>query len=1462
MQNFAMNSRNLLRTAIALVALLLPMLSHAEEPAKSVKPIRALLITGGCCHDYTQQKKILPAGISERALVDWTIVHQGGSTTDTQIPFYENEKWYEGFDVVVHNECFAGVTDPSWTARILKAHREGVPAVVVHCAMHCYRDKTDAWFEFLGVTSHGHGANYPFDVINLEPKHPVMEGFGDKWSTPKGELYIIKKLWPTAKPLAHALSRDTKNNETVIWTNDYHGTRVFGTTIGHHNEEHSDPVFLNYMTRGLLWACDKLSPEYLVPSKEPKFDHVPDPTAKTPKGPMGTPTPAKGGATKEVMIPKNLAAGKTATASSHQQDNSVNHLPAKALDGDLSTRWCADGASVPQWLMVDLGEPQEVNGCSITWEMNERAYEYIVEASTDGKTWEKVVDATSKDPKPQDCEHKFNRPNTRYLRVTISGSSPGAWCSLYEFQVHSKELVKTTISASTQPRSIVTGGKNLLAGIKAPDGFQVTLFAAPPDVGYPTCLAASASGDVYVGVDENGSLDAKPNRGRVIKCVDSNQDGVADKFTSFASMDSPRGVVVDGTKVYVLHPPAITVYEDTNSDGVSDREERLVDGLGFDLKFRGADHTTNGMRLGIDGWLYIAVGDYGFLNAKGKDGTELQLHGGGVARVRTDGSGLEMVSYGQRNIYDVAVDPLLNCFTRDNTNDGGGWNVRLSHVVPTARYGYPSLYINFPDEIVQPLADYGGGSPCGSLFVHDDRLPAPFASALYTCDWGRSVVYRHPLKHDGSSYIAEQEPFVELPRPTDMDIDGQGNIYISSWRDGGFTYSNPNVGYVVAIRPEGIELAKVKAARDQSTEELVKQLASGSHVYRLEASRELVRRAENTADLREKLAALASSSAALEVRVAAISTLAQVGKSEAIPALVKLADDKSVREYAIRFLADHPELAKAAPADLFTKAAGDTDPRVRLAAAIAIARRGEVGLATALAPQLADSDKIVQHVAIRSLVKLAAREVALSALLKGTDSHTAAAGRVLQELHDESLVDTLITTLGAADLSPARRAVVIRTVARLGLQEAPWDGKWWGTRPDTSGPYYKTAPWTKTEAVIAALTDLAAKSDASTSRLVLAEMSRHKLQATSQAALAVKLAQDDPAFLATAAEIITAASDLPDGASRLLVDVVRDAKLAQPLRAKALKKLTGSSDLQATIDALDAVGSVSQIQDPLVQTRLEFARSDKMRASLHDALALAAADQPARKQLGYLTLLAIEADGKASPEDRAKAREAITAAWTKEAAAEAALVAIGQSKNEQYVLAVTSQLKSPSETVRKAATLAADQLAIDLNPVGDGANRVTLAGQEVEKVITQVSAKSGDAKLGMRLFARQSCVQCHTVSPTETPRGPFLGGITQRYKKHELIESIVKPSAKIAQGFETQIFVTVDGLVIEGFVTREAGDEVEIRNAKGEQIILKQEEIEQRKKGEVSVMPAGLVDKLTADELAAILAFLETLPGK
>ena len=234
----------------------------AALPLGAAKPIRALLVTGGCCHDYVKQKIILSQGISKRANVVWTIVHEGGKSRNHRFSIYKKKDWIKDFDVVVHNECFGAIGSKEFVEGLAIAHRDsGVPAVVLHCTMHSYRaaDKvTDEWRKLLGVTTVRHQQHVAVEIKNLKPEHPVMKGFGKSWTTPKGELYEIVKVWPKCTPLGQAYGVRTKKNHPCIWVNEYGKARVFGTTIGHHNETMQSEQYIGYVTRGLLWACGKL----------------------------------------------------------------------------------------------------------------------------------------------------------------------------------------------------------------------------------------------------------------------------------------------------------------------------------------------------------------------------------------------------------------------------------------------------------------------------------------------------------------------------------------------------------------------------------------------------------------------------------------------------------------------------------------------------------------------------------------------------------------------------------------------------------------------------------------------------------------------------------------------------------------------------------------------------------------------------------------------------------------------------------------------------------------------------------------------------------------------------------------------------------------------------------------------------------------------------------------------------
>jgi type 1 glutamine amidotransferase len=249
-------------TFTAALALIVSATLAGSVVAEDVKPLKVLMVTGGCCHDYENQQHILAEGISARANVMFDIIHEEGKDKGDKthkISIYEKDDWAKGYDVVLHNECFGGVTDVAFVKRIAKAHFNGVPAVMLHCSTHSYRmAETDEWRKCVGQKSMSHEKNRDLHVVNVKPEHPVMIGFPAEWLDKGDELYKNEVLYDNFVPLAKAYGEDTKKDHFLIWVNTYGKAKVFGTTMGHSDATMSDPVYLDLVARGLLWACGKL----------------------------------------------------------------------------------------------------------------------------------------------------------------------------------------------------------------------------------------------------------------------------------------------------------------------------------------------------------------------------------------------------------------------------------------------------------------------------------------------------------------------------------------------------------------------------------------------------------------------------------------------------------------------------------------------------------------------------------------------------------------------------------------------------------------------------------------------------------------------------------------------------------------------------------------------------------------------------------------------------------------------------------------------------------------------------------------------------------------------------------------------------------------------------------------------------------------------------------------------------
>ncbi len=1247
-----------LRTCVSAALLLAASSAFAADPPK---PLRVLLVTGGCCHDYTRQKKIIADGLTERAHVEVTVVQQGGNGTHAEIPLYKDADWSKGYDLVIHNECFADDKDPKWTAGILKPHKEGLPGVVIHCAMHCYRDGTDQWFQFCGVTSRRHGAAYPHEVLNRDAEHPIMKGFGPAWANPAGELYWIEKVWPTAHPLASSKNKENGHDEVCVWTNQYEKGRVFGTTIGHHNETMEDPVFLNMLTRGSLWACDKLNDEYLKPVK-----------AKT--------------------VRVNMARGMPVLASS--EETGKGNVAANAVDGKGDTRWCANRADSGEWLQVDLGKATKVGGLKIDWESSDTSYKCKVEGSADGKQWKRLADfSTNSMPGPKDMEFP-NGDGVRFVRVTFLGSSTASWGSIREIQVYGSDtttLNEIDVRGEAERASLID--------VKAPQGYELTLVASPPAVSYPVYVAAAPNGDLYVSSDKNGSLGRGPHRGSVIRLRDLDGDGRADESKRFvADVDSPRGLVWDHDRIYLMHPPHLSAFIDKDGDGVADEEKILVKNIAFTFKDRPADHTSNGVTLGIDGWLYLAIGDFGFMEAEGADGKKLQLRGGGVVRVRPDGSGLEVYSRGTRNILEVSMDPRLNGFVRDNTNDGGGWDIRLHHFSGMEHHGYPSLFKNFGDEIIQPLADYGGGSGCGGLFLSEPGFPDGDGDALYTADWGRERVFRHHVTPKGATFTADQGEFLTLPRVTDLDVDANSRIYASSWKGAVFDYAGENVGYIVRLSPKGYTPEPLPDFEKLSKAELVKQLESPSARRRLEAQRTLLRHGVDEATTKALTSLAADGKKPLDGRIAAIFAIKQGLGARSAEILANLEHDASILEYVVRAMGDRPDEIVGASTGPIYDHLRDLNPRVRLQAARAMVALRKKSLTRSLTLLLSDADPIVAHTTTHALIELGAAPECLAILERPSSTPGEKQGvlRVLQAIHTKPVVDGLIARL-ESEKDPATRRMIATALCRLYHVEGKWKGDSWGTRPDTSGPYYQPETWSESPKIAGVLKSTLDHASGDEAGALLRELTRHKIKLEGGLDAVIAMAAKDSSLLPSAISQLSGSDRIPPAAVALLVKAATANETAASVRSHAvvaLAKVDSPESFAAILRAMPRIQSEAKGRPEFSQAKTAFLTASKLgnhHAFLEEAAAKMEGSEGAWADAALLVLLG---DKSASPEAREAAKASLDSGW-KEAKRRAQIVhAVSLAGYRPYAEKVVAAMTDPDASVASAAKSTAREMKL------------------------------------------------------------------------------------------------------------------------------------------------------------------------
>jgi putative membrane-bound dehydrogenase-like protein len=728
-------------------------------------------------------------------------------------------------------------------------------------------------------------------------------------------------------------------------------------------------------------------------------------------------------------------------------------------------------------------------------------------------------------------------------------------------------LVQGDQPARTGPRT-----ETRFPPLNVPKGFKATLFACDPLIEYPSAISMGPRpGAVFVAVDYLTGLGTEIVRRDEVRLVeDTDGDGYADKATVFAKgFNSIQGLAYHDGTLYVMHAPFLTALRDTKGAGVADERRDLLTGLGLTPEQNPVRlHCANGVVVGHDGWLYLALGDHG-AKVPRPEGDRLVLHGGGILRCRPDGRDLHVFATGLRNVYDVALDAELNVFVRDNENDGGTYLIRVCHSFHGADHGYPYLYEERPDEALRPLADLGLGSSAGGICYLERQFPPEYRGDLFFCEWGRSLV-RYQPRHLGSSFAplkerefasgAADDPYGF--KPTDLVVQRDGTLLVSDWADGQRPKRGRGRIYHIAYvgDEKGKETPKPKVDRPENwiaqlnSESYYDRWDAQQHLRGIEAIEQLERKGQTT--LSE---ALAKNRIGPRGRLHAIWVFASL-KDPSIDNLLRMArsdPDVGVRAQAVRAIADlvdpvltHHKLdacrGDAKIAEQLAVVAKGQGPRVVREIVVALGRLRWVGTPDWLRQNLDRPDPALAHAAMQALRRCENWSAILRILDEPGDSPLRAiALRAVAERYEPTVVDGLIERLGM-EKGAKRRQEYADALARV--YKKPGPGGYWGYRPPPRPA--NTVAWERTEAIAQALDHVLTDPDRAVRLAVLRRLQRERVP-TRPATLGRWL--DDEFQPDRVSAILASLGDQPAAeARRYLEPIVRDRRHSPANRLAAL----------------------------------------------------------------------------------------------------------------------------------------------------------------------------------------------------------------------------------------------------------------------------------------------------------------------
>jgi putative membrane-bound dehydrogenase-like protein len=465
--------------------------------------------------------------------------------------------------------------------------------------------------------------------------------------------------------------------------------------------------------------------------------------------------------------------------------------------------------------------------------------------------------------------------------------------SLCVAQAAGRQLTGSHAPASSAP----IPPEKAAATFTLPEGFEMRLFAAEPDVVNPVAMDWDERGRLWVLELFEYPLGAKRGekpRDRIRILEDTNADGRADKSTLFADgLNLATGLLLGNGGVYVGQAPYLLFLEDTDGDDRADKRTTLLGGFGLEDRHE----LLNGFAWGPDGWLYMTQGVFTHSKVKDPDHPDRPevVMNAAVARYHPDTKAFEVFADGASNQWHVDFDRYGNAFVSACVID------HLFHMAPGGLYtrqaGGPEHAYSY--ELLPSIVDHKHyrAAYCGVALYQGDQYPESYQGRVLMGNIHENAVNMDRLVPDGSSFKAHAlDNFVESTdgwfRAVSEQIGPDGTVWIADWYDKYPCYQNANAdpegvdrqyGRIWRVVHVGDEPGKWLPSRptlnmnlaNKSSSELVGLLSHPNVWHRETAQRLLNERKDNNS--KQSLVQLMEKGESIESRLTALWTLHGAG---------------------------------------------------------------------------------------------------------------------------------------------------------------------------------------------------------------------------------------------------------------------------------------------------------------------------------------------------------------------------------------------------------------------------------------------------------------------------------------------------------------------------------------------------------------------------------------------------------